>query len=296
MTEFMGGGPSSKPGTWSKLDWNGGSALLRDVIVAVGLLSTFPGVVLGQPQLEGPGPVVGWVMLPDEPQTKAEGIEVTLVYGPARIPAVSVMTAGTGRFVFNPSVLGPVVWNLADMYLYVNIEGYATVLQRVQIAGNILMLNPGPYDPSDMTYREVLPLTPVESLRAEFVTAYNELAVRHYEQAMRDGLEQKLENAIEHLMDEVEAAPEFVDAYVLLGRRLQEVNRPEEAERVLRSTLDLRPNNGALLIQLGSALLDQAMALELSGATEKVWAKYAGAADELNVAIGRAPCPLCQCR
>ncbi len=67
----------------------------------------------------------------------------------------------------------------------------------------------------------------------------------------------------------------------------QEVNRPEEAERVLRSTLDLRPNNGALLIQLGSALLDQAMALELSGATEKAWAKYAGAADELSVAIGR---------
>ncbi len=79
------------------------------------------------------------------------------------------------------------------------------------------MLNRGPSDGIDLTYREPLPLTKVEALRAELVKEYNELAVREYEQGLRDMLNHKTENAIGHLQKAGKAAPNFFDAWEQLG-------------------------------------------------------------------------------
>src|SRR4051812_19129483 len=170
----------------------------------------------------------GYVVLPEESQRKAQGIEVRIMYGSGGSTAfgtptgLSVMTEANGRFTISGSSLniaavGP-GGSLPSLYFYVNIEGLAPLFQRAATCAstNLLFLKRGATEELDRTYRQPMPLTRVEILRDELVKQYNEVAVREYEQALRDILNHKDDSAIAHLNKAVKAAPQFVDAYLQL--------------------------------------------------------------------------------
>jgi tetratricopeptide (TPR) repeat protein len=204
------------------------------------------------------------------------------------------MTEANGRFSFSESSISITKTSngqFPQLFLYVNIEGLSPIFQAATIcsSGNILMLKRGETSDLDRTYREPIPLTRVEALRAELVKQYNELAVREYEQALRDILNKKNDNAIGHLNKAIKAAPEFVDAYMQLGMLQYQAQRLEEAEQALRRAVSLKPAASGPLTELGRVLIDKAKALEQAGDSGKASATYAEATDQLKKAVSAAP-------
>ncbi len=238
----------------------------------------------------------GFVLLPDENQSKAQGIEVRLV-SPTKVTLCSFTTEENGRFqkmIFRSagviSIFGCGSIAPTQLFFYIKLEGYAELFQPWnKDTGNILSLLRGPSELMDATHRELQPLTPAESFRKELVTEYNELAVRYYEAGLADALKHNTAKAISDLNNAIKAAPDFFEAYLELGSVQQEAKQYEGAEQALRKAIALKPTAAEPVIDLGAVLLDMANALGQGGSTEKAITAYANAAAVLKDAIEKAP-------
>jgi tetratricopeptide (TPR) repeat protein len=257
--------------------------------------------------------ISGYVLVPDEAQFKAEGIEVRLMFcvgecptghvgsGTAfAIPAgTSVYTDTGGRFFFNETSLGLLDRRtFTRLYLNIVLEGYAELTEEVHpnassdylhSAGNVLMLNRGPSDGLDLTHREPMPLTRVEAMREELVRQYNELSVREYEQGLRDELNRKTENAISHFRKSTEAAPAFYDAWMQLGTAQKEATHLDGAILAYRRAAAINPNAGEPLIGIAEVLLDQAGDSHNAGNLDAERARYLEVVAQLQQAVLKAP-------
>jgi tetratricopeptide (TPR) repeat protein len=257
----------------------------------------------------------GYVLLPDETQQKAAGIEVRLFACEGNCPVgqvgsgsagaiwsgMSVVTENDGRFFFTESHLALLsASGFSRLYLNIALEGYTELTQEVHASspgkngylhssGNVLMLNRGPSDGLDLTHRDPLPLTRVETLRQELVKQYNELAVREYEQGLRDVLKQKAESATGHFKKATQAAPAFYDAWMELGTIQKEGKHLEDAAKSYEDAAKVNPNAGEPLIGLAAVSLDQAGQLEAAAQAGAASAKYLEAANQLKQAVAKAP-------
>src|SRR5262245_43615687 len=157
--------------------------------------------------------LTGYVLLPDENQTKARGIEVRIV-SQTKVTLCTFTTEENGRFqrivLRNQNMVS--VYGCAsfpanlNVFFYVKLDGYAEVFQPwTRDGGNVISLLRGPSDGLDETHRETQPLTPTESLRKELVAQYGELAVRYYEAALSEKLKHNTEKAINNLNQAVKA-------------------------------------------------------------------------------------------
>jgi len=243
--------------------------------------------------------LTGYVMLPDENQSKAKDIEIRIT-NLTKMPLCSFTTEENGRFQrtygsngqsISFSGCAPIPTGL-KLFFYVKVDGYQEYFEPMTLgksAGNIIALLRGPNDGLDTTRRELPPLTPVESLRKELVDQYGELAVRYYEAALRDKLKNNRDKAIENFSKAVKASAKFFDAYVELGTLLHKSKQITAAEQALRKALDLRPGAGPPAIELGTVLLDKANALLASNSTDAALAAFAEAAAILKPAVQRVP-------
>lgn len=268
-----------------------------------------------EPKSIFPPYISGYVLLPDETQHKATGIEVRLLVCEGECPVgqvgsgtagaipsgTSVVTEDDGRFFFNESNLVLLSGGtFSRLYLNIALEGYAELTQEVNAsglgkngylhsAGNVLMLNRGPSDGLDLTHREPLPLTRVEALRQELVKQYNELGVREYEQGLRDMLQHKTESSAGHFKKATQAAPTFYDAWMQLGAAQKDSKHLDDAVKSYGRAAEVNPNAGEPLIGLAAVSLDQAVILEASAQGGAASAKYSEAVIQLKQAVVKAP-------
>ncbi len=256
--------------------------------------------------------ISGYVLLPDETLQKAKGIEIRLMVGAGGfngptsgsfsggagfgIPTqVSIVTDDNGRFsvmdtAFQMAVLDAATSG-ASLFLNIKLDGYAEIFQRANLnsSNNVIMLNRGPSDGFDMTYREPLPLTQVEKLRSELVSEYGELGVREYEAGLRDMLNHKSSSAIDHFEKSAKAAPHFFDAWMELGSVERDAQQPDRAEKAFRQAVATDPNSGEALIALGTSLLDQATALDSAKKGADATAKYSEAVTQIQSGLAKEP-------
>jgi tetratricopeptide (TPR) repeat protein len=267
------------------------------------------------PSVVFPPYISGYVLLPDETQHKAAGIEVRLFVCEGDCPVgqvgsgsagaiwsgMSVMTEDDGHFSFTESHLASVsAGGFTRLYLNIALEGYTELTQEVHAStpgkngylhsnGNALMLNRGPSDGLNLSHREPLPLTRVEALREELVKQYNELAVREYEQGLRDMLKDKTESAAGHFKKATQSAPTFYDAWMQLGAIQKEGKHLDDAAKSYSQAAEVNPNAGEPLIGLAAVSLDQAVVLEAAAQAGAAQAKYLDAATQLKQAVAKAP-------
>ena len=226
-------------------------------------------------------------MFPDQNQGKASGIEVRLVRGFAERWVYAVKTDRGGLFSFPESMsleLKSQIPGASDtIYFYINIEGYAPVMQIAKIGVNVIALVRGPSDNNVLpTEYDAPPLTRLEALREELAAMYSELAVREYEAGLRDSVKGKEATAVGHYLKAIKTAPLFFDAWLQLGMSYRELKNDTEAERAFRKSVEIRPSSAPALTALGGVLLARATTNPAPGLYEE-------AVEFLKQAVARAP-------
>ena len=232
------------------------------LILMIGLFGAGSAAQVNRSSGLGAAPMRGYVLLQDQSQRRASGIEVRLVRAFPERWLYSVKTEGDGRFSFPDTASAEITGRqipgaLDTVYFYINIEGYAPVMQIAKPGLTILVVSRGATETLLPTDYEPPPLTRLEALRDELVKMYSEPAVREYEAGLKDTLKGKQDTAITHYEKSVKIAPQFFDAMLQLGFAHQELKQNADAERAFRRTVEARPTSGDALTALGGILLEK---------------------------------------
>ncbi len=228
----------------------------------------------------------GRVIVPQGNANAHAGIEIQM-QRPSRLVVDVAYTDRDGKFFFHNI-------ERADVYyLYINLDGYNTVRERVNVTGGAMssanvtiILNPG----TTQRYSE-LPTARVDdpAEAAEEVVGTPEAALEEYEGALIDAGEGNVSRAVRRLQSAVRLAPAFFDAYMELGFIQQQRGKYDEAEEAFGQALTVDPDSAEPAIGQGGVNLDRARVLEDSFTPDAATRLYQETVTLLEAASVKAP-------
>ncbi len=206
---------------------------------------------------------------------------------PSRLVVDVVYTDRDGRFFFH-NIERPDVY-----YLYINLEGYAPVRERVSVRGGAMssanitiILNPGTHqrDGQLATLRVDDPGNATEDS-----IGTPEAALQKYDGALIDAGEGNVSRAVRRLESAVRLAPAFFDAYMELGFIQQQRGKYDEAVDAFEHASTIEPDSAEPHIGMGGVNLDRARGLEDSFTPDEATRLYQETVTLLEAASTKAP-------
>ena len=228
----------------------------------------------------------GRVVVPQTDANEHAGIEIQL-QRPSRLVVDVAYTDRDGKFFFH-NIERPDVY-----YLYINLEGYAPVRERVNVRGGAMssanvtiILNPGTHQRDGQ-----LPTLRVDDPEnaTDDVIGTPEAALREYDGALIDAGEGNVSRAVRRLETAVRLAPAFFDAYMELGFIQQERGKYDEAVDAFEHASTIEPDSAEPQIGMGGVNLDRARGLEDSFTPDAATRLYQETVTLLEAASMQAP-------
>jgi tetratricopeptide (TPR) repeat protein len=233
--------------------------ILAAALVFVAFLSLFTGTANAQtPEFT----IWTRVIMPEGYFSRQSGLEVRLER-PGRMVLYSLSTDEDGRVQFRNLEEG-------EYYLYMNLEGFAPVLQQVilrrpaQVNVNVTIhLRRGGGDAAiDRTRNDSIPRKEEEGkavvIDAETLRKFPPQVIREYEEALKEVDSGKSDKAVERLTKLVRTAPDYYDAHMQLGLLLQRRARYGEAEKAFAAAMHINSKAAQPVINLAGVYLDRA--------------------------------------
>jgi tetratricopeptide (TPR) repeat protein len=177
-------------------------------------------------------------------------VKVTLTFNGARV--YETFTDLSGRFSFGPLRRG--IYHLIA-------EGDGEVFETTTVRAEV-----SAYVSAAQTFTQNIQLKPKAGKplpRAAVVSAEEldasipEQARKSYQKGMKDGSDQKPENAIKHFQKAIEAHPQFYLAHVGMAEQYAKLNRYDEAIAAFRKAIELKADRAAAQVGLGVTLVKQ---------------------------------------
>ncbi len=228
----------------------------------------------------------GRVVVPQTDANDHAGIEIQLQRS-SRLVVDVAYTDRDGKFFFH-NIERPDVY-----YLYINLDGYAPVRERVNVRGGAMssanvtiILNPGTHQRDGQ-----LPTLRVDDPEnsTEDAIGTPEAALREYDGALIDAGAGNVSRAVRRLESAVRLAPAFFDAYMELGFIQQERGKYDEAVEAFEHASTIEPDSAEPQIGMGGVNLDRARGLEDSFTPDAATRLYQETVTLLEAASAKAP-------